>query len=104
MIDYGLGGFYQLTFWLGSASETQVHEVLSAPWSLPNLDGCYLDATRRTTDQARLSSNALSICHLNRIYGQQHCQTAMSLPVGQRLAGTTKEIRQSPFGWILMFR
>jgi hypothetical protein len=28
------------------------------------------DATRRTMDEARLSSNALSICHHNHIYSQ----------------------------------
>ena len=70
LVEYGVGGFYEFTLWLGTAPETQVQQVLSALWSLPNLDGCYLDDTRRTTDQARLSPKVLTLVDYYRLYGQ----------------------------------
>jgi hypothetical protein len=47
------GGFYELALEIGPRSDVLLLEVLSALWSHPALDGCFLDCGREPVEQRR---------------------------------------------------
>src|SRR5215470_1555827 len=67
-----IGGFYELTFWFGSVTAAQIRPAIAALWSLPGIDGCYLERDRVTTLQRRISPDVAAIefeGKLSHLYG-----------------------------------
>jgi len=60
-VRFGVGGFYELNFWLGNVTAAQIHSAIVALWSLPGIDGCYLEHDRVTTSQRRISRDVAPV-------------------------------------------
>ncbi|HZJ46676.1 MAG TPA: hypothetical protein VFD63_23070 [Pyrinomonadaceae bacterium] len=81
------GGFYELAFELGDRSDERLSAALSALWSHPSLDGCYLDREKEPSEQVRVDAGE----HTSET---THLQGLVTLPNGKKIACGSVNIRE----------
>jgi hypothetical protein len=68
-VRFDLGGSYELNFWFGNVTAAQIHSAIVGLWSLPGIDGCYLENDRVTTLQRRISPDVAAVEGKWTLYG-----------------------------------
>jgi hypothetical protein len=51
-----LGGWYELAIEVGPTDDRRLEEALTALWSFPDIEGCYLDLSRDPSEQPRVEA------------------------------------------------
>jgi hypothetical protein len=88
-VRFGLGGFYELSFWLGNVTAAQIHSAVAALWSLPGIDGCYLESDRVTTMQRRISPDVAA--GEGKLYGNATLPNGHMIACGMHCSGLKDE-------------
>jgi hypothetical protein len=91
------GGFYELALEVGPRSNDRLQAALTALWSHPDLDGCYLDRGREPTDQTRVQPDCLE--------SGSHLLGLARLPNGSRVSCGSCLIREVDDGldWLDLY-
>src|SRR6516164_4056133 len=89
-VCFGLGGFYELEFWLGNVTAAQIHSAIVAIWSLPGIDGCYLESDRVTTLQRRISPDVAAVGKRT-LYGNAILPNGHIIACGMHCSGLKDE-------------
>jgi hypothetical protein len=90
-VSFGLGGYYELEFWLGNATAEQIRRAIVALWSLPGLDGCYLEKDRITASQRRIAPEVAAVESRGWIYGNATLPDGHIIACGTHCSGLKDE-------------
>jgi len=95
--DVWSGGFYELALEYGRSPDAELINALAYLWSLPNLEGCYLDPDREPNEQPRLEFDESLVEH-------GHLRGVATLPNGARVACATCCVRECEGSdWLIFY-